>query len=66
MTTITENKMVAFNEEGFRQLLGSFNEPAWLTELRESAWAKFNDLPWPNNRDEEWMRTDIRLSLIHI
>ena len=61
MTTITENKMVSFNEEGFRQLLDSFNEPAWLTELRESAWKTFNDLPWPNNRDEEWMRTDIRM-----
>jgi Fe-S cluster assembly protein SufD len=61
MTTITENKMIAFNDEGFRQLLDSVNEPDWLTELRESAWKAFSDLPWPSNKDEEWMRTDIRL-----
>ena len=61
MTTVIENQMVAFNDDGFRQLLDSVNEPAWLTELRESAWKSFSDLPWPNNRDEEWMRTDIRM-----
>lgn len=61
MTTITEDKMLAFNDEGFQQLLGSVNEPAWLTEQRESAWKKFSELPWPSNKDEEWMRTDIRM-----
>ncbi|MEM7455541.1 MAG: Fe-S cluster assembly protein SufD [Planctomycetota bacterium] len=60
MTTATQNE-IQFDESGFRTFLESRNEPAWLTEQREAAWARFNDLRWPNNRDEEWMRTDIRL-----
>ncbi len=61
MTTITENSTIAFNDEGFQQLLAELNEPGWLTEHREAAWKTFNDLAWPTNRDEEWMRTDIRM-----
>ena len=61
MTTVTENKMLAFTDEGFQSFLGSRNEPDWVSETRKEAWARFNALPWPNNRDEEWMRTDIRM-----
>ncbi len=60
MTTATTEKMT-FTDEGFQSLLSSITEPAWLTDQRKSAWNKFNDLPWPSNKDEEWMRTDIRL-----
>ena len=60
MTTVTTEKM-SFTDEGFASLLTSLNEPAWLTEQRKSAWNQFNQLPWPSNRDEEWMRTDIRM-----
>ena len=52
---------MSFTDEGFASLLTSLNEPAWLTEQRKSAWNQFNQLPWPSNRDEEWMRTDIRM-----
>ena len=31
------------------------------TDMRRKAWARFQDLPMPSVRDEEWMRTDIRL-----
>jgi Fe-S cluster assembly protein SufD len=61
MTTVTETDMISFNEEGFQKMLGNLSEPGWLTEMRQDAWAKFNELPWPSNRDEEWMRTDIRM-----
>lgn len=60
MTTATENQ-IQFNDAGFKTFLESRNEPAWLTEQRQSAWQRFNDTPWPSNRDEEWMRTDIRM-----
>ena len=60
MTTVTTEKM-SFTDEGFASLLGSLNEPAWLTEQRKNAWNRFIELPWPSNKDEEWMRTDIRM-----
>jgi len=60
MTTATTEKMT-FTDEGFQAFLTSINEPAWLTEQRKLAWNKFNDLPWPSSKDEEWMRTDIRM-----
>lgn len=59
MSVATEK--MAFTEEGFQALLSSMDEPAWLTEQRKAAWSRFQELPWPNNRDEEWMRTDIRM-----
>jgi Fe-S cluster assembly protein SufD len=61
MTTVTENMQLSFTEAGFQAFLDSRNEPVWLTEIRRSAWERFNSLPWPSNKDEEWMRTDIRL-----
>lgn len=50
-----------FNQEGFEAFLQSRSEPAWLTDLRKSAWQSFSNGSWPTQRDEEWMRTDIRL-----
>lgn len=29
--------------------------------MRQAAWEQFESLSWPTTRDEEWMRTDIRL-----
>ena len=60
MTIATSNQMT-FTDDGFRSFLETRNEPGWLTEIRNAAWQRFNDLPWPSNRDEEWMRTDIRI-----
>jgi Fe-S cluster assembly protein SufD len=50
-----------FNQETFDAFVAARNEPKWLVEMRRAAWRAFRDLPWPSNRDEEWMRTDIRL-----
>jgi Fe-S cluster assembly protein SufD len=60
MTVTVENKQPA-TADGFQAFLQSRTEPAWLTEMRQSAWKRFESLPWPSNRDEEWMRTDIRM-----
>ena len=58
---LTEKKQLTFTDEGFVAFLETLNEPEWLTEIRSAAWSRFKELPWPSNRDEEWMRTDIRL-----
>ncbi|MEE2825536.1 MAG: Fe-S cluster assembly protein SufD [Planctomycetota bacterium] len=60
MTTVTEDQ-IAFDDAGFQSFLDARNEPDWLTELRRSAWQQFSQMEWPTKRDEEWMRTDIRL-----
>lgn len=60
MTTVTSNQMT-FTDEGFQSFLESLTEPGWLSEIRNAAWQRFNELPWPSNHDEEWMRTDIRI-----
>jgi len=60
MTATVENKQPA-TADGFQEFLQSRTEPKWLTEMRQAAWQRFESLPWPTNRDEEWMRTDIRL-----
>ncbi len=61
MTTATENMRLTFTDEGFQAFLDSRDEPNWLTEIRKSAWERFKQLPWPSGKDEEWMRTDIRM-----
>jgi Fe-S cluster assembly protein SufD len=50
-----------FTQQAFDAFLAARDEPGWLTSLRKQAWQRFLDLPTPSNRDEEWMRTDIRL-----
>lgn len=50
-----------FNQESFEAFLAARDEPGWLTDLRTAAWSRFCELALPTGRDEEWMRTDIRL-----
>ncbi len=50
-----------FSQEAFDSFLSTRDEPAWLVDLRRKAWQRFEELPMPSVRDEEWMRTDIRL-----
>jgi len=50
-----------FTHEAFEAFLAARDEPAWLMDLRREAWRRFEDLPMPSAREEEWMRTDIRL-----
>ena len=52
---------LGFHQEAFDAFLQSRNEPDWLSKLRRDAWQQFESLPLPSQRDEEWMRTDIRL-----
>jgi Fe-S cluster assembly protein SufD len=58
MTQLTEQ--IPFSQEGFDAFLQSRDEPDWLRSLRTQCWRSFQQLPWPGQRHEEWMRTDIR------
>lgn len=50
-----------FTQEAFDTFLSARYEPGWLTGIRRAAWRRFESLDMPSRRDEEWMRTDIRL-----
>src|SRR3954466_6691134 len=49
------------SQEAFHAFLGARGEPARRLEMRRDGWRRFQELPMPSVRDEEWMRTDIRL-----
>ena len=51
-----------FTQEAFDQLLASREgEPDWLTDQRQAAWKVFCEQELPHQKEEEWIRTDIRL-----
>jgi Fe-S cluster assembly protein SufD len=51
-----------FDQEGFQHWLRQVDhEPQWLKDRRQAAWTTFESMAWPTRREEEWMRTDIRL-----
>ena len=49
-----------FSQEAFESFLQRRQEPRWMTDLRRRAWQSFLELPLPDRKQEEWMRTDIR------
>jgi Fe-S cluster assembly protein SufD len=55
-------KEVAFplTREDVVSLSGRMDEPAWLLEKRQQAWALAESIPMPTATDEPWRRTDIR------
>ncbi len=62
---MTETISTGLTEEAFEAFLSSRLEPRWLTDLRRTAWKKFQELPMPHDQppgplQEEWRRTDIR------
>lgn len=52
---------VPFSREAFDHFLQARDEPDWLRDARRAAWTRFEETPLPTQREEEWMRTDIRL-----
>jgi Fe-S cluster assembly protein SufD len=49
-----------FSQEDFTAFLAARREPDWLVDLRRKSFETFLRLPMPGQKDEEWMRTDIR------
>jgi Fe-S cluster assembly protein SufD len=50
-----------FTQQAFDAFIAARDEPAWLSDMRRQAWRRFQELAMPSVREEEWMRTDIRL-----
>jgi Fe-S cluster assembly protein SufD len=51
---------LGFSQDSFDAFLQSRREPAWLRDMRKSAWRDYLTTALPGLREEEWMRTDIR------
>jgi Fe-S cluster assembly protein SufD len=49
-----------FDALGFEAFKSNLSEPAWMTERREQAWQLFQQMAWPDRKQEDWMRSDLR------
>lgn len=58
--TQAETQFTKYDADGFEQFLAARNEPAWLTERRRRSWLSFEESRWPDRKQEEWMRSDLR------
>jgi Fe-S cluster assembly protein SufD len=61
MSTATASPQAAFDAALLERILGSSSLPEWASEIRRTAFDRFASLGLPDRRDENWMRTDIRL-----
>ena len=52
---------LTFDADGLEEFVASRSEPEWLSTLRRESWQHAQAMEWPNRRDEEWIRTDIRI-----
>jgi Fe-S cluster assembly protein SufD len=50
-----------FQHDSFEAFIETRDEPGWLVDHRRDAWDTFCEFAWPDRRNEEWLRTDIRL-----
>ena len=61
MSTATASPRAAFDAALLERILGSSSLPTWANEIRRTAFDRFASLGLPDRRDENWMRTDLRL-----
>ena len=59
-TTVARNETASFDQAGFDEFLDRRIDPVWITQARKDAWSAFESMGWPNPRDENWLRSDIR------
>ncbi len=59
-STVARNETVGFNQAGFDQFVDRRIDPVWITQARKDAWAAFESMGWPNPREENWLRSDLR------
>jgi len=50
-----------FDTATLEHLISGTSAPAWVTDLRRAAAARLAGMSLPDRRDENWMRTDVRL-----
>jgi Fe-S cluster assembly protein SufD len=58
MTSVTATS--AYTRESFEAWVSNLNEPGWLTDMRRDAWEAYEGMQWPDRRQEDWMRSDLR------
>ncbi len=59
--TASDPSFTAFDRASLERLVGSTSEPEWVVEGRRAALERLESLGLPDRRDENWMRTDLRL-----
>ena len=60
-TAIAPSSSGAFDAALLDRIVASSACPAWANDLRRAAFGRFSSLGLPDRRDENWMRTDLRL-----
>ncbi len=58
MSTTTEK--LKFDPQGFASFLDQLQEPQWSKQQRSEAFEQFTKMRWPDRRNEDWMRSDLR------
>mgnify|MGYP006285138401 CR=1 FL=1 len=61
MSTATASPRATFDSSTLERILAASSQPDWANELRRAALQRLSSLGLPDRRDENWMRTDIRL-----
>ncbi|MBM4010881.1 MAG: Fe-S cluster assembly protein SufD [Planctomycetes bacterium] len=61
MSTATVAARSAFDAAALDTILSGTAGPAWASDLRRTALERLTALGLPDRRDENWMRTDLRL-----
>lgn len=60
MKTLTETPLIKnITVDLLTKLSQEWNEPSWVLNLRRKAFEQYEQLPWPNEKDEHWKRTDL-------
>ncbi len=57
---VSADAQQAFDGAGFEAFKAHLAEPAWLTQRRDVAWKQFEQTSWPDRKQEDWMRSDLR------
>lgn len=56
-SAVTASKL---DQPAFDAFLNHRREPEWILALRKEAFEQFQSMKWPDRRDEDWMRSDLR------
>lgn len=59
MSTMTAG--ISFDAAGLERLIEARSEVSWVVEARRQAWNLFEQMEWPSRRQEDWIRTDLRM-----
>ena len=57
---MSQTTLSSFDANGFDSFVADRQQPDWLLEMRREALQHAEAMQWPDRRQEEWIRTDIR------